>query len=110
MSKDTWYKVEGTGARPPASVRSTTYTRVDGVLHWAAGSCMAILDGGEPIPIEHDEDDESVQYADMSKERLGEEIEIAVQGATIATTDLPADQIRKINELVVESLRRRGVL
>lgn len=110
MSKDTWYKVEGSPTRPVRPVRDTTYTRVDEVLQWAQGSCESVLDGGEPVPIERSETNEHVVFADMSKERLAEEVQIAVQGAAIAATDLTAEEMRKLNQRVMEALRRRGVI
>ena len=110
MSKDTWYKVEGSPTRPVQPVRETTYARVDEVLQWATGSCVAILEGGRPVPIEHAEANNSVIFADMSKEKLAEEVQIAVHEAAIATTDLPAEEIRKLNQRALEALRRRGVI
>ncbi|MGW4075909.1 hypothetical protein ACWELB_20765 [Streptomyces asiaticus] len=110
MSKDTWYKVEGSPTRPIQSVRDTTYARVDEVLKWAAGSCIAIAEGGEPVPIEHIEDGSSVVFADLSREQLSEEVQIAVNEAAIAVTDLPAEKIRKLNQRAIEALRRRGVI
>ena len=103
MSKDTWRKVES-----GQSVRETTYTRIDGVLSWAPGSCVALMEGREPVPVE--EGPSGAVVADMSKEKLGEEIEIAVQGAAIATTDLGAEAIRKLNQRVMDALQRRGVI
>ncbi|MFE9064835.1 hypothetical protein [Streptomyces violaceusniger] len=110
MSKDTWYKVEGSPTRPIQPVRDTTYARVDEVLQWAAGSCIAIAEGSEPVPIEHAEDGSSVVFADLSTERLSEEVQIAVNEAAIAVTDLPAEQIRKLNQRAIEALKRRGVI
>lgn len=110
MSKDTWYKVEGSPARPVQPVRETTYTRVDEVLQWAVGSCVAIAEGGQPVPIEPAEESGSVVFADLSSEKLSEEVQIAVNEAAIAVTDLPAEQIRKLNQRAIEALKRRGVI
>lgn len=46
MSPDTWARVE-----EGASVRPTTYARIESVLGWSAGSILRYLEGGpEPIP------------------------------------------------------------
>lgn len=110
MSKDTWYKVEGSPSRPVQPVRDTTYARVDEVLLWATGSCVAIAEGGQPVPIEHAEASGSVIFADLSKEQLGEEVQIALNEAAIATTNLPAEEIRKLSQRALEALKRRGVI
>lgn len=102
MSKDTWRKVEA-----GSPVRETTYARIDNVLSWAPGSCIGITEGREPIPVE---DLAGAVMGDMSKEKLGEEIQIAIQGAAIATTNLSAEEMRKLNQRALEALQRRGII
>lgn len=43
VSKDTWQRVEE--GKP---VREMNYAKIEPVLGWAPGSCLAILAGGEP--------------------------------------------------------------
>lgn len=44
ISKDTWRRVED-----GLDVREQTYVKIDKALGWAAGSCMVIAEGGEPV-------------------------------------------------------------
>jgi hypothetical protein len=43
LSKATWQRVE-----KGLAIRETNYVKIDGLLKWAPGSCIAVLDGGNP--------------------------------------------------------------
>lgn len=107
MSKDTWKKVEGIGA-PPARVRDTSYAKIDRALLWAVGGCLDVLAGREPIEIEMSEG--GIQRAKLHPGEIEEAVRLAVQSASIATTELTAPQIRTLTAGVLDDLKRRGVL
>ncbi|MFE0104539.1 hypothetical protein [Streptomyces sp. NPDC059009] len=104
LSKDTWQRVEE--AKP---VRDMTYAKIDPVLGWARGSCVAITEGGRPVHCEASVI-EGVSIATTHKGDLGEEVEQAIHTASIATTELTAREIRELSAHILGVLRRRGVI
>jgi len=108
MSKHTWQRVE-----KGLPIRETNYVKIDGVLQWAPGSCLNVLKGGEPTPVEElkDPDAASVQKSPLPREILDREALDAVQLALIATAKgTPAEEIREMSERVVRDLRERGLI
>ena len=103
MSKDTWKRVE-TGKR----VHDTSYAKIDRALRWAVGGCLDILAGKNPIEVEMSEG--GIQRAKLSPADLKEAVGLAVQTASIATTELSAPEIRALTAGVLEDLRRRGIV
>ncbi|MGW7053060.1 hypothetical protein [Streptomyces sp. NPDC054887] len=105
-SKGTWQRVEkGMPLRP------TNYVKIDALLKWAPGSCLAVLEGGEPIPIEEAKSRPDVNISVIPPEVLDEEARDVVQLAAIATTKgLTSDEIRALSERVVADLRGRGLI
>lgn len=104
ISKDTWKRLEQ--GQP---IREINYTKIDGALHWAAGSCVAVTEGGEPIAIEAHSEDTII--ATVPVEGLEGEVQEAVAMATIATApDLTAREIKALSDEIVEELRKRGIL
>lgn len=106
ISKDTWKRVEA-GQR----VWDRSYAGIDTALQWAAGSCLRVLSGDDPIinePLPHAD---SVKVADVPKSELERLVGNAVQHAAIATKgSLTGDEILELNRRVVEELRQQGVL
>jgi DNA-binding XRE family transcriptional regulator len=51
-SRTTWVSWESDASRP----ERYNYVRIEAVLRWAPGSVAAILDGGEPTPIDQERD------------------------------------------------------
>jgi hypothetical protein len=101
ISKDTWKRVE-LGLR----VRDTSYTDVERALQWEAGSCVAVLEGGDPIPAEHAGRDR-VQVTKLDPQ----DFESAFVSAMIVTKgDLTGNEIHELSQRVTEELKRRGVL
>lgn len=47
ITKDTWQRVEEGRA-----AREVSYVGVERALHWAAGSCIAVAEGGEPVLVD----------------------------------------------------------
>ncbi|MGW7001309.1 helix-turn-helix domain-containing protein [Streptomyces sp. NPDC054933] len=105
MSKDTWLRVER--GQP---VREDAYPKIARALRWAVGSCIDILEGREPILVEPSESEPGAVFASVPPEGLGDEIRLAAQDALIAVTDLSAPEIRKVNQRLLEELRRRRVI
>lgn len=105
ISKDTWQRIED--AKP---VRDGTYVKVDTALHWASGSCAALLQGGEPVEVISDGGD-GTSISRIPAAWLEGEFREAVQRAAIATTsNLTVREIRDLNEEVMRELRKRGIL
>jgi hypothetical protein len=104
MSKSTWKRVE-----EGLPVREMNYAKIERALLWATGSCVRILEGGDPIPIERSEAG-SVDFASVPADDMEGEIRQAVQNAMVAGTNLTADRIREVNEIAIELLKKRGIL
>ncbi|MFJ3289960.1 hypothetical protein ACIPMW_32330 [Streptomyces sp. NPDC086669] len=108
LSNRTWQRVE-----KGLEIRETNYVKIDGLLQWAPGSCLSVLEGGDPVPIEEvkDPDAGGAQKSPLSPERVDKEALEAVQLALIATAKgTPAEEIREMSERVVRDLRERGLL
>jgi hypothetical protein len=108
VSKGTWQRVE-----KGQSIRETNYRKIDGLLQWAPGSSLRVLDGGEPVLVSDmaDADAASVQKSPMPRDVIDEEARGVVQLALIATTKgTTAEEIREISERVVRDLRERGLI
>lgn len=105
ISKDTWKRVEE--GKP---VREMTYAAIDPVLGWAVGSCDSIRAGGSPTVVAPSGADPAVTLADISDVGRGSTVRRIVESASIATTNLPADEIRELSERIVGDLRREGVI
>ena len=108
MSKHTWQRVE-----KGLPIRETNYVKIDGVLGWAPGSCLRVLEGGEPVLAEEMQDPEAagVQKSPVPREVVDREALDAVQLALIATAKgTSAEEIREMSERVVRDLRERGLI
>jgi hypothetical protein len=106
LSNRTWQRVE-----KGLPIRETNYVKVDNLLRWAPGSCLKILDGGDPVPVEDVEDAPGAQTSPVPKEAVDEEARDVVQLALIATAKgTTAEEIREMSERVVRDLRERGLL
>lgn len=104
ISKDTWKRVEG-----GQKVWDRSYAGIDAALDWAPGSCLSVLNGGEPVVSEPFI--EGVQVAEVPPSELERLVGDAVQRAAIATKgSLTGDEILELNRRVVQELRDRGVL
>ena len=91
-----------------AAVRDTTYGKIEPVLGWAAGSCGDVLKGGNPTVVEAGPNGTVISPVFLGD--LQSAVERAVQDAAVATTDLPASEIRKMKQRVVDELIRQGKL
>ncbi|MEV7034532.1 hypothetical protein AB0N99_30425 [Streptomyces sp. NPDC093272] len=107
LSNRTWQRVER-GER----LYDANYTKIDGLLQWAVGSCLAVLDGGDPIPVTDMDDPTApgVQKSPMPRDAIDQEVRNIVGLALIATTTgTSAEEIREISERVVRDLREHGL-
>ncbi|MFJ2113019.1 MULTISPECIES: hypothetical protein [unclassified Streptomyces] len=103
ISKDTWRRVE-----EGEVVREVTYAKIDGALQWAPGSCIAITEGDEPVPVERIDDSALTQ---MPPAMLPEEVREAVQASVMITTPgLTVREMHALSDQVVKELQRRGRL
>jgi hypothetical protein len=103
MSNVTWKRIQD-----GLPVRDTTYGKVDPVLMWAPGTCLAIANGStqEPLLSETVGEVRVTQLPDAEAS-----LRTVVRDAVIATApELTGTQIREIGDQVVEELRRRGLL
>ena len=108
LSNRTWQRVE-----KGLEIRETNYVKIDGLLQWAPGSCLKVLEGGAPVLVSDmaDVDAASVQKSPIPQEVIDEEARGVVQLALIATTKgTTAEEIREISERVVRDLRERGLI
>ncbi|MCX4697064.1 hypothetical protein [Streptomyces sp. NBC_01373] len=105
-SKHTWQRVEKS-----LPIRETNYVKIDGLLEWAPGSCIAVLEGGEPVPVGEIADNPEGQKSPVPPEVLERERVETVQLALIATAKgTSAEEIREMSERVVRDLRERGLI
>ncbi|MDT0608770.1 hypothetical protein [Streptomyces lancefieldiae] len=106
LSNRTWQRVE-----KGLEIRETNYVKVDGLLKWAPGSCLGVLEGGEPVPVEDVSGAPGVQKSPVPQEVVDKEALNTVQLALIATAKgTPAEEIREMSERVVRDLRERGLI
>lgn len=108
VSKGTWQRVEK--ALP---IRETNYVKIDGLLKWAPGSCIVILEGGEPVPVDDMKDPAAagVQTSPLPRDVIDRDALQTVQLALIATAKgTSAEEIREMSERVVRDLRERGLI
>lgn len=107
-SKGTWQRVEK--GHP---IRETNYVKIDGLLGWAPGSCVTVLEGGEPVLVEDmkDPDAAGVQKSPVPRDVIDAEAEGVVQLALLASAKgTSAEEIREMSERVVRSLREHGLI
>lgn len=105
VSKDTWKRVED--GEP---VREMSYAAMEPILHWAHGSCAAILAGGLPTLADPSRVDPAVTVADVLDGGRDEAARRIVESASIGVTDLSAPAIRKLSDRIIEDLRRAGII
>lgn len=106
VSKGTWQRVE-----KGMPIRDTNYAKIDELLMWAPGSCMAILRGGNPVTVEEANGAPDVQTSPVPPEVIDREARETVQLALIATAKgTTAEEIREMSERVVRDLRERGLI
>ncbi|MFD9070599.1 hypothetical protein [Streptomyces lasiicapitis] len=107
-SKGTWRRVEkGLG------IRETNYVKIDGLLHWAPGSSIKILDGGDPVPIADTEEAPGFQISPvpLDRETRATQALEAVQLALIGTAKgSTAEEIRQMSKQVVREMIQRGLI
>ncbi|MFI8191452.1 hypothetical protein ACIF8T_21955 [Streptomyces sp. NPDC085946] len=106
LSNRTWQRVE-----KGLEIRETNYVKIDGLLQWAPGSCLKVLDGGDPVPIGDVAGAPDVQKSPMPRDALDAKARDVVQLALIATAKgTSAEEIREMSERVVRDLRERGII
>ena len=108
LSNRTWQRVE-----KGLELRETNYVKVDGLLKWAPGSCLTILDGGEPTPVEEMKDPAAsgVQKSAMPQDVIDKQAIETIQLALIATAKgTSAEEIRRMSERAVRDLKERGLI
>jgi hypothetical protein len=106
LSNRTWQRVE-----KGLPIRETNYVKIDGLLQWAPNSCLSVLEGGEPVPVEQVTGEPGVQKSPLPPEVLDAEARDVVQLALIAIAKgTPAEEIREMSERVVRDLREHGLI
>ncbi|MFJ4932350.1 hypothetical protein ACIP8U_00565 [Streptomyces pseudovenezuelae] len=106
VSKGTWQRVER-----GMPIRDTNYVKIDNLLMWAPGSCIRVLEGGEPVEVDAMTGLPEAQKSLIPPEALASEARDAVQLALIATAKgTTAEEIREMSERVVRELRERGLI
>lgn len=105
-SKGTWQRVEKGEA-----IRATNYVKIDGLLKWAPGSCLAILDGGGPVPIDPSTAERGTVISELSPEMHDAKARNVIQLAVVATTDgLTSEEIRALSDRAFRDLRAAGLI
>jgi hypothetical protein len=108
VSKGTWQRVE-----KAQSIRETNYVKIDGLLKWAPGSSLRVLEGGEPVSVSDmaDADAVDVQKSSFPQEVVDERVREIIQLALIATAKgTTAEEIRRMSERAVHDLREHGLI
>lgn len=106
LSNRTWQRVEN-----GLKIWDTNYRKVDQLLRWASGSCIAVLEGGDPVPVDDVEGAPGVQKSPLPQEVVDREAANVVQLALIATArGSTAEEIRRQSERVVHDLREHGLI
>jgi hypothetical protein len=108
LSNRTWQRVE-----KGLEIRETNYVKVDGLLKWAPGSCLTVLDGGEPTPVEEMKDPAAsgVQKSALPQDVIDKQAIETIQLALIATAKgTSAEEIREMSERAVRDLKERGLI
>jgi DNA-binding XRE family transcriptional regulator len=106
ISKDTWKKVE----EGDATVIEMSYAKIDRALGWATGSCEAIAEGGEPLPVEYVESDGDVTMVSKPVVASAGDVRNAVTISAMAT--MPEATMRSVQEQaerIVEELKKLGL-
>ena len=104
VSKDTWQRVE-----EGREVREVSYAKMDPALSWAPGSCVAVAEGGEPVPVEYIETDGGASMvSQIPATWLEGELPEVIQSSAMATTPgLTVREIRALSDQVLKELRKR---
>lgn len=103
LSNRTWQRVE-----KGLEIRETNYVKIDGLLQWAPGSCLRVLEGGEPVLAS---ETGGVQVSTVPPEVIEGQARDVVQLALIATAKgTTVEEIREMSERVVRDLRERGLI
>lgn len=106
ISKGTWQRVERGEA-----IRDANYAKIDGLLRWAPGSCLAVLEGRDPVPVADVDGAPGVVVSDVDPEVADGRRREVIQLAAIATTSgLTADEIRALSEKAIADLRKAGLI
>jgi hypothetical protein len=106
LSNRTWQRVE-----KGLDIRDTNYRKIDGLLQWAPGSCLAVLEGGDPTPVGDVAGAPDVQTSPVPQDVIDKNALDTVQLALIATAKgTSAEEIREMSERVVRDLRERGLI
>ena len=104
MSKDTWKRVEN---GEPAQLG--TYAKMEPVLNWAFGSCEAIAEGGEPLPVEYVGSNGDVTMVSKPQVASAGDVKTAVTISAFATMpDATVGSVQAQAERLVEELRKLG--
>lgn len=105
-SKGPWQRVE-----KGMPIRVTNYAKIDGLLKWAPGSCIAVLEGREPIATRPAKDTPGADISDRPVRDLDDEARDVIRLATIATTKgLTSEEIRDLSDRAVRDLKKRGLI
>ncbi|MFJ4974142.1 hypothetical protein ACIP6X_02125 [Streptomyces coeruleorubidus] len=108
LSNRTWQRVE-----KGLEIRETNYVKVDGLLKWAPGSCLNVLDGGDPTPVEEMKEPAAsdVQKSALPQDVIDRQAIETIQLALIATAKgTSAEEIREMSERAVRDLKERGLI
>jgi hypothetical protein len=108
LSNRTWQRVE-----KGLEIRETNYVKVDGLLKWAPGSCLTVLEGGDPTPVEEMKEPAAsgVQKSALPQDVIDRQAIETIQLALIATAKgTSAEEIREMSERAVRDLKERGLI
>ncbi|MFE2047906.1 hypothetical protein ACFXAS_05325 [Streptomyces sp. NPDC059459] len=88
-------------------VRTTTYTKIEPILGWAAGSCIDILGGAAAATLVEAAPGAAV-FSPVRAEDLAEDVGDVVQDAAVAISDtMTAAEIRELKRQVVSKVLER---
>ncbi|MFG3510194.1 hypothetical protein ACGF5F_32380 [Streptomyces sp. NPDC047821] len=93
------------------NVRDTTYAKIEARFGFTPGSCQAVLDGADSIKLDDGTELFEGAQARPTLDGLADELKSAItSAASLTAPDLTLKQTQDMTDLVVEELRRRGIL
>ncbi|GHH29924.1 helix-turn-helix domain-containing protein [Streptomyces rubradiris] len=102
ISRNTWKRVE-----EGQEVYESTYVKVDKALGWATGSCIAIIEGGDPV-FADSPTTSSPDPAPGMTEKQARDMAWDTARATLPTA--PVGELDAFVNELVENLRRAGIV
>lgn len=104
ISKDTWKRVE----EGEPDVREKSYAGIESALGWATGSCLIVVEGGEPVFVDRADRSASATASPAAAISADEVRRAAFEAARAKMPAAPIGEIDAFADELVDILRRTG--